>query len=211
MEPHSSPAFQPESTDPRIQRTRRILRDSLEKLLERKDFDDISVGEIAAAAGVNRATFYDHYPDKFQLLECLVSLRFDQLLADRQAHFSAVCASALKAIVLALCDYLSAAVNGACGRARVFNPHMELTLVKVVRRSILTGLQREAPQTAVPLEFIAAAGSWAMYGAAREWINDQTRGSADDVLPQILTVIVPIFDQVFGNTANVKQQPVVSG
>src|SRR5271157_3832447 len=59
--------------DPRIRRTRRSLQDALEKLLSEKDFDEISVHDISETATLNRATFYDHYTDKFALLECTVA------------------------------------------------------------------------------------------------------------------------------------------
>ena len=50
-----------ESTDPRILRSRQMLMESLAKLLDRKEFDEISVQEIADEATLNRATFYLHY------------------------------------------------------------------------------------------------------------------------------------------------------
>jgi AcrR family transcriptional regulator len=53
-----------ESTDPRVLRSRQMLIKALLKLLARKDFEDISVQEIADEATLNRATFYLHYPDK---------------------------------------------------------------------------------------------------------------------------------------------------
>src|SRR6202022_4358015 len=93
-----------EILDPRIRRTRHLLQQALEKLMETKEFDKISVQVIADAATVNRATFYDHYADKFALLECMVGSRFHELLAEREVRFDATCASALKAIVLAVCD-----------------------------------------------------------------------------------------------------------
>ena len=49
-----------ETTDPRILRSRRMLMDSLAKLLMKKEFDDISVQQIADEATLNRATFYLH-------------------------------------------------------------------------------------------------------------------------------------------------------
>ena len=57
-----------ETVDPRIRRTRQLLQQALEKLLETKEFDKISVQDIADQATVNRATFYDHYADKSALL-----------------------------------------------------------------------------------------------------------------------------------------------
>ena len=38
-----------------------------------KPFDEISVQDIAEAATVNRATFYDHYTDKYSLLEANIA------------------------------------------------------------------------------------------------------------------------------------------
>src|SRR5258708_21517190 len=94
--------------DPRIERSRRFLHESLQKLRETKDFDKISVQEIAEAATLNRATFYDHYPDKVSLLQCTIGMMFQELLSRRNVTFDGTCASALKAIVLAVCDFIGA-------------------------------------------------------------------------------------------------------
>src|SRR5258707_486426 len=74
--------LQPETgtTDPRILRSRRMLMDSLAKLLRKKEFEDISVQEIADDATLNRATFYLHYPDKNALLQAMTESRFRYLL-----------------------------------------------------------------------------------------------------------------------------------
>ena len=79
--------------DPRIRRTRHLLQQALEKLLESKDFGDISVQDITEAATVNRATFYDHYTDKFALLECMVARQFLGMLGERGVTFDGTCPS----------------------------------------------------------------------------------------------------------------------
>ena len=45
----------------RIAVTKRMLKESLLRLLEEKDLDKINVTELCRDAGVNRATFYRHY------------------------------------------------------------------------------------------------------------------------------------------------------
>ncbi len=70
--------------DPRIRRTRLALQQALERLLETREFEKISVQDVAEGAGVNRATFYDHYADKFALLECMVGTRFHEMLEARE-------------------------------------------------------------------------------------------------------------------------------
>ena len=98
--------------DPRVRRTRQLLHDALERLLETKDFEAVSIQEIADAATLNRATFYDHYPDKATLLRCHVAIRFQALLETRGVQFDGTCGSALRAIALGVCDYLAGVDNG---------------------------------------------------------------------------------------------------
>src|SRR5690242_6723464 len=100
--------LQPEAatTDPRILRSRRMLMDSLAKLLTQKGFEDISIQEIADEATLNRATFYLHYPDKNALLQAMTEVRFRSLIERRAITFTD-CNGALRAIALGVCDYLS--------------------------------------------------------------------------------------------------------
>lgn len=46
-----------------------IMDEALLRLLEKKDFEFITVKEICATAGVNRSTFYLHYENTYDLLE----------------------------------------------------------------------------------------------------------------------------------------------
>ncbi len=52
--------------------TKADLKTALTILLEKKDFEAISVSDITREAGVNRGTFYLHYIDKFDMMDQLV-------------------------------------------------------------------------------------------------------------------------------------------
>jgi len=54
--------------DPRVQKTRRLLRDALVSLIHEKSYDSIVVKEILARANVGRSAFYSHFDDKDALL-----------------------------------------------------------------------------------------------------------------------------------------------
>ena len=49
--------------------TARRMDEALMALLEKKDFEYITIKEICAEAGVNRSTFYLHYETTRDLLE----------------------------------------------------------------------------------------------------------------------------------------------
>src|SRR6201985_2166236 len=106
-----------EVRDPRMRRTRQLLQGALMQLLGSKAFDDISVQDITDAATVNRATFYDHYTDKFALLEALIAGGFHRMLEERSVCYDGTCRSAAGASVLAAGDYLTTvrASQGGCG------------------------------------------------------------------------------------------------
>lgn len=49
--------------DRRVKRTKRILRECLFNLLEKKTIDELTVKELTEAADINRSTFYFYYND----------------------------------------------------------------------------------------------------------------------------------------------------
>lgn len=58
--------------DLRIVKTKASLYRGLMLLMKTKPFEQIKVSEICAASFVNRSTFYDHFNDKFELLQSLL-------------------------------------------------------------------------------------------------------------------------------------------
>lgn len=54
--------------DPRIVQSKTALRQAFLSLMEKKNFDKITITEIAERAGVARLTFYLHYETKEELL-----------------------------------------------------------------------------------------------------------------------------------------------
>jgi AcrR family transcriptional regulator len=57
-----------EKTDLRIIKTKKILFDTLIKLMKQKNFERIKISDICEEALINRSTFYAHYEDKYDLL-----------------------------------------------------------------------------------------------------------------------------------------------
>ena len=58
-----------ESNSKSARRTKHLFKDALMRLLETESFACISVKDIVETADYNRTTFYNHYYDKFDLLD----------------------------------------------------------------------------------------------------------------------------------------------
>ncbi|MEJ8305213.1 TetR/AcrR family transcriptional regulator [Saccharibacillus sacchari] len=76
----------PERLDPRVTRTRKMLRDALIMLLKEKSYERITIADITERATVNRKTFYLHYETKDHLLQSVTDSILDELFGEARAE-----------------------------------------------------------------------------------------------------------------------------
>lgn len=67
--------------DLRIKRTKKAVQEAFIALRRKKPIEKITVTELSALAGINKATFYLHYADIFALSEELEDMLIDDILA----------------------------------------------------------------------------------------------------------------------------------
>jgi AcrR family transcriptional regulator len=81
--------------DLRVKYTKQILKESLISLLGQKTLNRITVKELCSAAEINRATFYSHYTDLYDLMDQIKKELTDKIcrhietvviLRDEDAH-----------------------------------------------------------------------------------------------------------------------------
>ncbi len=193
-------------TDPRTLRTRRALQDSFKALMGEKGFHDITVGDVAERAGVNRATFYAHYEDKYDLLEDTIRAMFGQTLQWRLPEKASLSEENVQSLILAVCDFVRQ-IQGSCTPSkREFEPLVERE-VKAQVYEVLLGWLRErhhaqsrghdragsgssSGSRGAPLELVASIGSWSIYGAAARWASESHPGSEEEFVRQVLPMIM---------------------
>src|SRR6201996_308497 len=178
-----------ETTDPRILRSRRMLMEALLKLLSEKEFEDISIQEIADEATLNRATFYLHYPDKNALLQAMTAGRFRDLIARRGLSFTD-CDGALRAIALGVCDYL--AESTSCP-SQLSKMPLEGSIIPAVEAMFEEGAAHHTITPGVDPDMLATTAAWAIFGAARRWHQTPDRIPAEEMAAKIEAMVKPIF------------------
>jgi AcrR family transcriptional regulator len=181
-----------EKIDPRIKRTRKLLMDAFESLLSEKEFESITVQDITARATVNRATFYAHFTDKYQMVDQLIGDSFARILERRRTTDDDTPESYLRQLFLATADHW-AGVHGRC-RHDLFVSLAEAQVKRQLRDDVRQWLvehggtgQRER------IDMIATIVTWSIYGAAMEWAKGTRKQTmetfADNVLPLIAASI----------------------
>jgi AcrR family transcriptional regulator len=152
--------------EPPILQTRRLLQETLENLLQTRNFAEISVEELLNAAQIDHATFSEHYDNVTALLECLVAGRMGGLLEKHRVRFDRSNPEVLQGVALSVCDYLD-----ALPERHKHGPdlHLESALIEVIRWIVLEGIAVHLPLNGTPAGMVASAAAWGIYGAAKEW------------------------------------------
>jgi hypothetical protein len=130
-----------------------------------------------------------HYADKNALLQAMTAARFRALIARRGLFFTD-CDGALRAIALGVCDYL--AETTGCP-SRLTKMPLEGSIIPVVEGMFLEGATHHPSQPGVDLALLATTAAWAIFGAARRWLQTPDRIPAEEIAAKIEAMVKPIF------------------
>src|SRR5215211_6377031 len=179
--------------DPRVRRTRELIVRAFNELVSEKGHTGLTVQEIAERATINRATFYAHFTDQYELFDHVISEAFRDELRRRLPDSSGLSEENLKALILAACDYLSR-LNTACSRTdRQFRPLIESRVQGELYELLLRWIEatpEKASDRQVSPEVRASVVSWAIFGAALDWSRDRMAPLSNEIAEQALSVIV---------------------
>jgi AcrR family transcriptional regulator len=177
-----------EELDPRVKRTRQLLDQAFIQLLTEKGFEAITVQDVTQRAGVNRATFYAHFQDKYELLDRSIRGSFRQEIKSRlldTCHFSP---ENVRRLIVAVCEFTGNLTSHCAPSQRQFEPLVENQIKSQLYEMILMWM-KQTESTTSP-ETSATAASWAIYGLAMQWNREKkpqtAEAFADEVLPLVI-------------------------
>lgn len=173
----------PSRIDPRVTRTRKLIRDALVSLLAEKNFESITVQDIAGRATVNRATFYAHFTDKFALLDAMIREDF----SDRLSEGDPLSTSETSGLLLAVGQntFAFVALHRRCRIDRDFEPQMERSM-----EAELTDFL--SPRFGHCTAMLIAS---ALVGAAMSWRRQSPNASFEPIVANIVGILVDGVDK----------------
>jgi len=184
------PSFPQEKLDPRVKRTRELIQRSFMDLVDEKGFNSISVQDITARAGINRATFYAHFPDKYALLDYAIGEMFRAEIERRMLNVCEFQLENVRTLVITVCEFVGT-IHSRTERAEQFQTLAEAQIRNQMYALILHWLEKidTIRNYSVSRERAATAASWAIYGLAHQWAHEKRRSSAavlaDEVMPLV--------------------------
>ncbi len=179
--------------DPRVRRTRQWLQQALLDLMAEKSFEAITVQGLAERAGVNRATFYAHFNDKYALLEYAMRAQFQEKLRAELPEGAPFRPENLQRLIQLVAENM-AEVQDHCPQPR---GQMDTLMEKQVKaelhetlRGWLGGLPTGRRAGKPTTDQAATIASWAIYGAAVQWSQRERREPANEFAQQVLPFIL---------------------
>lgn len=179
-------------SDPRAKRTKKYIQTAFADLLTEKDFEAISIQDIMDRAGLNRATFYNHYQDKYELLELTMNGTFTDMLSKWIPSGTAMQGpELLRSLMMAVCEWQVETTKRLNSR-RTLSQAMEENAKQQLHNVIISCLAHVediSVQERRKLERIATMISWSIYGVVVEWSRSQEE-SAEELIEQVLPFLM---------------------
>lgn len=85
--------------------TKQSLINAFVTLVNEKDFEKITISDLTRGAKVNRATFYAHFNDKYELLDYMIDKSATTVIEERTSGVVRFDEDSISQLVLAVCDY----------------------------------------------------------------------------------------------------------
>ena len=172
--------------DRRAKYTKMVLKDSLLELLKEKPIEKITVSELAEKADINRATFYIHYYDAFDLLEKIEDEFFENIKKSFEnletQPFHVILETSLNEIYAnrKLCEVLF----GQFGDIKFLEKILNLSGNKIIEF-----WQSKSPQIDIStLELINSFSMGGNTSLVKNWVNNGFKLSSKELLSIMLNL-----------------------
>jgi len=168
--------------DRRVRKTKKALRESLAILIAQKNIRDISVQELSNLADLNRATFYLHYKDIYELQQQIEDEVADEINTILDHHMPTVSKQNPYPLFVALLGYIKENA-GLCDMLLSENSNhsfLEKLCAIIEKRCLHSWL--EHPRLSNAEEDISYFTSYIVYGyvaAITKWVRTGMKSPPD--------------------------------
>ena len=177
--------------DPRVIRTRRDLVASMCTLMRKKSFSQITVQEITEQAIINRATFYAHFEDKFELLKFMVQGSFQEKLKGKIGESGGLTPHHLRLLTLTTCEFLGEFDDQYSPIQGDGHPPIEQQIQPHIYTLLLGWSEDSGVDTSLQsAEVTAMMTSWVIFGTALQWSRGKRTLSVEMITDQVMSMLM---------------------
>jgi AcrR family transcriptional regulator len=177
--------------DPRVRRTRQQLGQAFLEVVREKGFQALAVQDVTERAGVNRTTFYLHFPDKYALAEFSIGQSARQDIERHLPDIDQLTLTNLRGLIFMVFEF----VRQSNAHPAVFDPQFNALVEAQVRQQVQALLQKglQRAENQLDSQMTSTAASWAIYGVAQQWLHDGKRTVMESQVDRILPLVAAML------------------
>ncbi len=177
----------------RITKSRNLIQDAFLSLANKKSFEHITVKDISERAHVNRATFYAHFKDKYDLLDSFISDKFMTIVSSRISSDAKLDEEILRNLIFIMCDYHKTI---GTSYTRLYKSASVLIDIKVqlklqdIVQNMLNNTRTFSKDEKDKLELITVIISSGVYCSTKRWHSKGNLKDASALAKEILPFMI---------------------
>ena len=189
------------SHDRRVKYTKMVLRESLIKLLEHKPIERITIKEICDDADINRATFYAHYADQYDLLKQIE----DELYINISSALSQLSQDPANPNTLKQAENIFDYLRDNARTTRLLLSDrgdfgFQKRVMRLVYDLITTQLRMTKALSASDAEYVYAFTITGCVGIVQNWLDDDMRKSSKAMAKMVIGMTIGLIQSLKADT-----------
>lgn len=186
-------------------KTKKLIIDTLVKLMGEKDFDKITVKDLTDALDINRGTFYLHYKDKYDLLEQIeneILGEINEIVVTSQKKLTSgfIFPANEEAVLNTFISIYRYINENADFMKIILGPNGDLSFQMKIRNLVEDWLVLNVPVSdaaeKLPIKYLAAIASSAQLGIIQKWLKSGMKETPEELASFVRDIISSIYKGV---------------
>ncbi|MFJ7755862.1 TetR/AcrR family transcriptional regulator [Peribacillus muralis] len=167
--------------------TKSSIEEAFTSLLRKKDIENITIKDITEKANINRATFYAHFEDKYQLFDEMMHKAIMETINSKAGNLIILDKTHIEVLFNSICGFMNLVVENC--------PYSFLKLFPLLRIKMIAALQEHIHTRLTNLEqnidmFMSLMFSSMLYEAAEIFILKKSNLEQDKILDELTNIIL---------------------
>jgi AcrR family transcriptional regulator len=188
--------------DRRVKYTRMVLKESFINLLGKKDISEITIKEICENADINRATFYTHYSDQYDLLRKIE----DEFLDNIRNYLGELNKKDKKVDPVLLAEKIFEYIKENAKLCKLLlsergGLNFQKRVMMIVYDTIINELTDNSTITKEDAEYVYSFTITGCVGIVQKWLNEDMKKSARFMAEMVIRLTLGLINLLKGNMA----------
>ncbi|MZQ83006.1 TetR family transcriptional regulator [Paenibacillus sp. 5J-6] len=177
----------------RTTQTKQSLINAFFQLVSEKDFEKITIADITTRALVNRATFYAHFNDKYELLDYIIGDSASTAIEDFTSGVVKFDQDSIYQLVLGVCYfYEQPKIQCRSSYVGLVVPQLKDKIVNELNMYLMKSL--ENIQTDIEKNFYVPIFAKIINEGALQWASGNVKMNKEEVAKRVSSIVIGTYE-----------------